>query len=143
MTVAFWWWWAAAAVLLVCEMALPGVIFLFLAIGAAVVGLVMLIWPGAGLEIQLIILAVSSVISALLLRPILAARLQTKSHATLNARAAALIGQVVTLDEPIVNGRGRASVGDTSWSVRGPNMVAGSEVRIVSVEGAELLVEPR
>jgi membrane protein implicated in regulation of membrane protease activity len=143
MTVVFWWWWAAAAVLLVCEMALPGVIFLFLALGAALVGLILLIWPGTGIEIQLLLLAVTSVVAALLLRPVLVARLQTKAHSTLNSRAASLIGQVVTLDEPIVSGRGRASVGDTSWIVRGPDMVAGAEVRIVSVEGATLIVEPR
>jgi membrane protein implicated in regulation of membrane protease activity len=142
MTLVYWHWWAVAAVLLVCEMALPGVIFLFLAIGAALVGLVLLIAPGTGLEIQLLILAVTSVIAALALRPILAARLQTRAHSTLNARAAALIGQVVTLDEPIINGRGRARVGDGSWNVRGPDMVAGAEVRIVAVEGTELLVEP-
>jgi len=142
MMIVFWHWWAVAAVLLVCEMALPGVIFLFLAIGAALVGFVLLVAPGTGLEIQLIIFAVTSVVAALGLRPLLAARLQTKAHATLNARAAALIGQVVTLDEPIVNGRGRARVGDGSWSVRGPDMVAGAEVRIVSVNGSELTVEP-
>jgi membrane protein implicated in regulation of membrane protease activity len=142
MTIVFWHWWAAAAVLLVCEMLLPGVIFLFLAIGAALVGLVLLIVPTTGLEIQLLFFAITSVVSAVVLRPMLAARLQTKAHATLNARGAALVGQVITLDEPIVNGRGRARVGDGSWSVRGPDMVAGAEVRVVSVEGAELMVEP-
>jgi hypothetical protein len=142
MTIVFWWWWVAAAILLVCELALPGVIFLFLAVGAAVVGLVLLVWPSMGLEIQLLVFAVTSVASALLLRPVLAQRLQTKAHATLNARAAALVGRVVSLDEPIVNGHGRARVGDTSWVVRGPEMVAGAEVRIVGVEGAELVVEP-
>ncbi|MCW5748929.1 MAG: NfeD family protein [Alphaproteobacteria bacterium] len=143
MTIVFWWWWVAAAILLVCEMALPGVIFLFLAIGAALVGVVLLVAPSTGLEIQLLIFAAVSVAAALLLRPILVQRLHSKAHSTLNARAAALIGQVVTLDEPIINGRGRARVGDSSWSVRGPDMVAGAEVRIVNVDGAELLVEPR
>ncbi len=142
MSIAFWWWWAAAAVLLVGEMVLPGVIFLFLAIGAALVGLLLLIWPTTGFEIQLLVFAITSVVSALALRPLLVARLQTKAHATLNARGAALIGRVVTLDEPIVNGHGRAAVGDSSWAVRGPDMVAGAEVRIIAVEGAELVVEP-
>ncbi|MBS0542055.1 MAG: NfeD family protein, partial [Proteobacteria bacterium] len=35
-TIVFWYWWALAGVLLVCEMMLPGVVFLFLAVGAAV-----------------------------------------------------------------------------------------------------------
>ena len=36
--IIFWYWWALAAVLLVFEMMLPGVVFLFLAIGAAASG---------------------------------------------------------------------------------------------------------
>ena len=36
--IIFWYWWALAAVLLVFEMLLPGVVFLFLAIGAAAAG---------------------------------------------------------------------------------------------------------
>ena len=32
--IVFWYWWALAAVLLVFEMMLPGVVFMFLAIGA-------------------------------------------------------------------------------------------------------------
>lgn len=142
MTILYWHWLAAAAVLLVCEMALPGVIFLFVAIGAAAVGVIQLIVPSMGLELQLLVFAIASVVAAAVLRPILANRLRSRAHTTLNARAAALIGRVVTLDEPIVNGHGRASVGDSSWVVRGPDMVAGAEVRIVAVESAELVVEP-
>ena len=143
MTTEFWWWWVAAAVLMVCELALPGVLFLFLAIGAAFVGLLLLLWPSMAFEVELLVFAVTSVIAALLLRPVIATRLKGKAHATLNARAAALVGQIVKLEEPIISGRGRARVGDGSWAVRGPDMVAGAEVRIIGVEGAELLVEPR
>ena len=44
--IVFWYWWALAAVLLVFEMMLPGVVFLFLAVGAAVAGLLLLIASG-------------------------------------------------------------------------------------------------
>ena len=34
MKIVFWYWWALGAVLLIFEMLLPGVVFMFLAIGA-------------------------------------------------------------------------------------------------------------
>ncbi len=47
--------WALAAVLLVCEMMLPGVVFLFLAIGAAIAGLMLLVAADVSLELQLFV----------------------------------------------------------------------------------------
>ena len=35
--IIFWYWWALAAILLVFEMMLPGIVFLFLAVGATAV----------------------------------------------------------------------------------------------------------
>ncbi len=58
----------SAAVLLVFEMMLPGVVFLFLAIGAAVAGLFLLVVSDLSLELQLLTFAVISVVSAIGLR---------------------------------------------------------------------------
>jgi membrane protein implicated in regulation of membrane protease activity len=140
--VVFWYWWALAAVLLVCEMLLPGVVFLFLAIGAAAAGLLLLIASGTSLEVQLVAFAIVSVLSAVALRPYLK-RLQNKTaDATLNARGEALVGKVFVLDQPILAGRGRVKLGDGSWIVTGPDMVAGAKVRVAAVSGTELRVEP-
>ena len=56
--IVFWYWWALAAVLLVFEMLLPGVVFLFLAIGAAAAGFVLLVVSDLSLELQLVLFAV-------------------------------------------------------------------------------------
>ena len=69
--VVFWYWWALAAVLLVCEMMLPGVVFLFLAIGAAAAGAMLLVVADVSLELQLVVFAIVSVVSAIGLRPYL------------------------------------------------------------------------
>ena len=140
----FWYWWAIAAVLLVFEMMLPGVVFLFLAIGAAAAGLFLLIVSDLSIELQLLTFAVISVVAAVGLRRTLR-RLQHADNpptSTLNARGEALVGRVIVLDEPILNGRGRVSLGDGSWSVTGPDMVKGAKVRAKSVSGTELAVEP-
>lgn len=142
--IVFWYWWALAAVLLVLEMMLPGVVFLFLAIGAAASGFVLLIASGLSLELQLVIFAVVSVVSAVGLRRTLR-RLQhidAPATSTLNARSEALVGKIIVLDAPILNGRGRVKLGDGSWTVTGPDMAAGAKVRVAAVSGTELAVVP-
>ncbi|WP_422000341.1 NfeD family protein [Reyranella sp.] len=142
-TILFWYWWALAAVLLVLEMALPGVVFLFLAIGAAASGAFLLVAPGLSLELQLFVFAVISVASAVVLRPTLK-RLQRgrPADATLNARGDSLIGKIIVLDAPILGGQARVKLGDGSWTVTGPDMAAGTRVRVAAVSGTELRVEP-
>jgi membrane protein implicated in regulation of membrane protease activity len=141
--VVFWYWWALAAVLLVFEMMLPGVVFMFLAIGALASGLFLLVVPDLTLEWQLLTFAVIAVVSAVGLRRTLR-RLQNidSPPSTLNARGDSLIGRTIVLDAPILAGRGRVSLGDGSWTVTGPDMVAGAKVRVTGVNGTELTVVP-
>ena len=141
--IVFWYWWALAAVLLVFEMTLPGVVFGFLAVGAAAAGLVLLVVSDTPLEMQLVVFAVVSAASALVLRPVLR-RLQAVrvGEGSLNARGDSMIGKVIVLDAPILAGRGRVKIGDGSWTVVGPDMVTGAKVRVVAVNGTELSVEP-
>ena len=60
---------------------------------------------------------------------------------TLNRRAEALVGRVFALETPISDGAGRIRVDDGSWRVTGPDRPAGSRVRVVRVEGTNLVVE--
>ncbi len=145
--IVFWYWWALAAVLLVFEMMLPGVVFLFLAIGAAAAGAV----PAGrrrtcSLELQLLDLRGRlGRLGRSCLRPTLqppAAGPTIRPTPTLNARGDALIGKIIVLDAPILNGRGRVKLGDGSWTVTGPDMVEGAKVRVKAVSGTELAVEP-
>jgi membrane protein implicated in regulation of membrane protease activity len=140
--ILFWYWWALAAVLLVFEILMPGVVFLFIAVGAAVSGLLMLVASDSSLEFQLAVFAIVSVVSAVALRPYLKSLQHKTADPTLNARGEALVGQVFVLDQPILAGRGRIKLGDGSWIVTGPDMVAGAKVRVAAVRGTELKVEP-
>jgi len=141
--IIFWYWWALAAVLLVFEMLLPGVVFLFLTIGALASGAFLLIVSDLSLELQLLVFAVVSVASAVVLRPTLK-RMQRghPADANLNARGDSLVGKTIVLDTPILGGQGRVKLGDGSWTVTGPDMVAGSRVRVAAISGNELRVEP-
>jgi inner membrane protein len=61
----------------------------------------------------------------------------------LNRRGEQLVGLVVRVEEAIEHGRGKVRVGDTLWSVEGPDAPAGAQVRIVSAHGTLLCVERR
>ena len=142
MQIVFWYWWVLAAVLFILEMTLPGVMFLFLAIGAAASGLLVLLLSTASLEAQLAVFAVVSVASAVGLRPTLKRWQGRAAASTLNARADAMVGKTFLLDTAILGGRGRARLGDGSWIVIGPDMAAGTRVRVKAVNGTELTIEP-
>jgi membrane protein implicated in regulation of membrane protease activity len=100
----------------------------------------LLVAADMSLELQLLVFAVASVVSAVGLRRYL--RGLQPASSTLNARGDALVGQTFVLDQPILGGRGRIRLGDGSWSVTGPDMVAGAKVRVAAVNGTELRVEP-
>jgi membrane protein implicated in regulation of membrane protease activity len=51
-----------------------------------------------------------------------------------------LVGRVFTLEKPIVDGFGTVRIDDTIWRVAGPDVPAGSRVRVVQADGANLTV---
>ncbi len=140
--VLFWYWFALTGVLLIFELFAPGVIFIFLAAGSAVAGLALWVSPGIGLEFQVLIFALISAVAYYFGRPF-TRQLSHRKVDHLNVRGESLIGMVSTLAEPIVNGRGRMRIGDTTWAIAGPDMAAGFPVRVVGIHGAELKVEPQ
>lgn len=62
------------------------------------------------------------------------------SSSLINRPFEALIDRVVTLVEPIKNGRGKIQVNDCFWVVTGPELPVGSTVRIIAVKDETLLV---
>src|SRR5262245_907595 len=104
--IVFWHWWTLAGILLILEMTLPGVAFLFMSFGAMVVGIVLLMSPGIALEWQLLIFAVIGVATAVAARRLLPDRFTSRKAAQLNDRGGAMVGREIVLNEPIVNGHG-------------------------------------
>jgi membrane protein implicated in regulation of membrane protease activity len=62
------------------------------------------------------------------------------SNPFLNRRTAALIGREFTLEKPIIDGSGTVRIDDTIWRVAGPEAPAGSRVKVVHADGANLTV---
>jgi membrane protein implicated in regulation of membrane protease activity len=51
------------------------------------------------------------------------------------------IGQVVTVPKGIESGSGRIQLGSQKWTLRGPDVPAGAQVRITGVDGRVLIVD--
>jgi len=132
-------WLAGGIVLAALEMAAAGVYLLWIGLGAIATGLVTLALPAMTLAQQLLLFALAVAVSAPL-GALVYRRLARSAAPTLNRRGEQLVGRTVTLDEAIVNGAGRVRVGDTVWRVEGPDLPAGSRVRIIGSEGVALWV---
>lgn len=138
---SYWQWWVLAAVLLIIEVLAPGTFFLWFAVAASVVGLSLLLYPGMSVEaawVLFAVLGVGSVILVLKYRKPPALDQASK----LNKRGLDYVGRTFELTEPIHNGKGKLIIGDTPWTVNGPDLDAGVRVKVVAVEGGELRVEP-
>jgi hypothetical protein len=51
------------------------------------------------------------------------------------------IGQVITLSEGIRGGSARIRLGQRRWQLRGPDVPAGTRVRVTGVDGTILIVD--
>jgi len=58
----------------------------------------------------------------------------------LNERAQQYIGRSLVVVEAIANGRGKVRVGDTFWQAEGPDVPAGTRVKVTGARGTVLLV---
>ncbi|PNS07403.1 NfeD family protein [Solilutibacter silvestris] len=135
--------WAALALLLFAAEAMaPGAFMLWLGLAAAATFALVLLMPGMAVLAQVVVFAVLSVIAILIYQRWFRKRARHSDQPTLNRRAQQLVGTVVVLAEPIVNGQGRLQIADAFWTIRGPDAPAGTRVRIASTDGMVFTVEP-
>ncbi|MFO1032911.1 MAG: NfeD family protein [Hyphomicrobiales bacterium] len=136
-----WVWWSLAGLLLIGELLMPGVFLLWLAIAAALTGLVHVLfdlpWQG---EVGLF-----AVFSALLVAA--SWRMVMKQHhvrsdaPNLNQRQYDYVGRRAVLVEAIFNGTGKVRIDDTLWDAEGHDLPKGTPVVVTGVSGARLTVE--
>lgn len=133
-------WLIAALLLGVAELAAPGVFLVFLAIAAAITGVLAFALPDLSAPAQLAAFGAWSVAAVLVGRRWYRDYPVASEAALLNDRAAQMIGRVVTVEVAIEHGRGRVRVGDGAWPATGPDLSAGERARVVAVRGGVLEV---
>lgn len=135
-------WLILAALLAIAELLAPGIFLVFIAAGAAITGIVTLLVPGFDLVFEVFLFAAASAAAVALGRGWYRSNPVPSADPLLNDRVARLIGQVVTVVEPIAAGQGRVKVGDGEWPAHGPDAPAGAHVRITGARDGSLDVEP-
>lgn len=140
-----WNWMVLGFVLLALEILVPGVFLLWIGIAALITGAIsLMLWDAVAWvwQVQVLVFLLLSLVSAYLGNRLMGGRNGQSDQPLLNRRSEQLIGRTATLSEPIREGRGRIQLGDTLWLVSGPDLPTGTRVRVASVQGSELVVEP-
>lgn len=140
--IVFWHWWAFGAFLLIVELLVPGMFFIWMAEAAIVTGLLLFLMPGLAWEVQMIVFSLLSVLSIAVFRRFLKNHPIKTDQPLLNQRTAGYVGRIFTLEHPIVNGQGKIRVDDSTWKIHGEDCAAGSKVKVISASGVILNVEP-
>lgn len=134
-------WGALALLLFAAEALAPGAFMLWIGVGAAAVFVLVAVFSDIPLLWQVVAFVVLSVVSIQCYRRWGRARARPSDAPLLNRRAEQLIGREVVLQQAIVGGHGRVSIDDASWQVCGPDLPAGTWVRVLGVQGMVLSVE--
>jgi inner membrane protein len=139
-----WNWILLGLVLLVLEIVVPGIFLLWIGVAALLTGALSLQLGGVewwGWQVQVLVFLALSLVSAYAGHRIMGGKDEETDEPLLNRRGEQLIGRTATLAEPIREGRGRVHIGDTVWRVAGPDLPAGSRVRVTAAEDSQLIVE--
>ncbi len=139
-TLGFWLWIILGLVLVEAEALAPGIFLIWFGLAAILTGLADA-WFDLSWQAALILFAALSLATVLLGRAVTGGAREVSREGDLNRRGQDLVGRVFVLDRPIADGEGRVRVGDSSWRVTGPDTPAGTQVRVVRIEGGTLVVE--
>ena len=139
-TLGVWNWLILGAVFLALELFAPGAFMLWLGLAALAVGVLSFAIDWSW-QAQLVTFALLSLALIPVWRRFAPKVERPTDSPLLNRRPESYIGRIFTLENPIVDGVGRVRIDDTVWRVTGPDSAAGSRVRIVRAEGANLFVE--
>jgi membrane protein implicated in regulation of membrane protease activity len=136
-----WNWFIAGGILLAIEVIAPGTFMLWLGLSAIAVGAISLVIDWSW-QAQFVCFAVFALASIPIWLRVGRAVESPTDQLFLNRRTHGYVGQVFTLEKPIVNGSGTVRIGDTLWRVSGPDAPAGGRVKVMRADGPTLVVEP-
>lgn len=137
-----WHWWALSIVFLAVEIIAPSTYFLWPAVAAAVIGIVLWFQPHISLLGQVLSFFIMAA-TAIALWTIFGRQPSKPAVPHLNQRAAQYIGRRATVISAFKNGRGEVELDDTRWPAEtadGSDAAAGETVEIRAVDGTLLKV---
>ncbi|MEX6500906.1 NfeD family protein [Pseudomonas zhanjiangensis] len=138
---SFWDWLAFGTLLLILEVFGAGGYLLWVGIAAAAVGVLTYLFPALPWTLQFVLFGVLSVLTAVYWWRRQRTAAKPSDQPGLNRRGSELLGRQFVLHEAINGGRGKIKAGDTLWLVSGPDLPAGSRVKVIGQDGVILRVE--
>jgi len=135
-------WGCLALLLIAAETLAPGVFMLWLGVAAGIVFAIVLVLPGIPLLWQTIAFVLFSFALIPAYRYFFRMHDRQTDQPLLNRKAEQLIGKVLPLHQAIVNGQGRVKIGDALWTVEGPDLPQGAQVRVIGATSMTLKVDP-
>jgi membrane protein implicated in regulation of membrane protease activity len=137
----FWHWLITGFGFVILEMIMPGVVFLWVGVAAAITGLIMVVQPEMPWEMQMLIFAALSIISTVSGRVWIRNSPTETDQPHLNQRGRQYIGRQFVLDEAIENGTGSIKVDDSNWRITGDDAAEGAKIEVTGVDGVVLKVK--
>ena len=136
------WIWKSLGLLLgIAEIIAPGFYLIWIGLAAIITGAIAFL--GISIPLQFVIFAVLTVASILLAKRYFNANPIESTDPLLNNRMARMVGEIVTVVEPIEGGSGRIKVGDGVWTAYGADAPIGARLRITGKgERDGVTVEP-
>lgn len=136
-----WEWMSIGVLFMILEIITPGVFFIWIGTGAVVTGLLSLLF---GIETFYVLGPIFAILSGIAVW--LGRKIMKKKQAddnSLNNRGGRFLGQVYNVVVDIDNGRGKIGIDDTQWLVVcDTDIKAGKKVKVISIDGTTLKVEP-
>lgn len=139
MTLAYWHWVVLGLGMIALEVMIPGAFFIWIGITALILGGITFLFP-LSVTAQLLLFGVIAPLVAVLGRKIVRLQVNGGPPATINRRGQQFVGQTIVLDVPIVNNRAHVTVADSKWLIQGPDLPAGTIVKVVGIDGNMLIV---
>jgi len=137
-----WWHWLVLAMLLLTiEIIAPITWFLWVAVAALAMSLIVFLAGPMVWTTQLLLFGILGVASLVLAHFWIKSRPIKTDQPLLNKRGAQYVGRQFTLIEAIENGYGTVKVDDTRWRVSGPALVEGAKVIVTGLDGTTLQVK--
>lgn len=136
-------WFIIGLVLFLLELILPGFVIFFFAVGAWVTAIVCLIGD-PGINLQVIIFAVTSVLALIALRKIIQKKLYFSKDSRSEEVEDEFTGrEAVALTDFNAEGKGKVEFKGTSWNAEsGSEIKAGQNLKIIRKDNVKLIVEP-
>jgi len=138
---SYWYWFSLAALLLLLEIIVPGIFLIWLGMGAAFVGVFLVIFPQADLAWQLFALVVS-ISGAVALGLKWQKKILKTQPATLNLGLEGYIERTAVVSQEFNQGRGRVRIDDSSFPAisKDDPLEVGQTVTIIAIQDNRFVV---